>query len=117
MSYRKGARAERELQARLTEEGFACVRVAGSGHQGDSPDLIAIKSTKVYAIECKFTSKDFYRISKANVAKLNSFCSRGGCKPVIAIKFTNRGWRFYEAEGTKFEIDKGRPHLFQTTLS
>lgn len=117
MSYRKGARAERELQAKLTGERFACVRVAGSGHQGDSPDLVAVKSGKVYAIECKSTSKEFYRISKQNVAKLNNFCKRGGCKAVIAIKFTNRGWRFYEAKGTKFELERGRPHLFQTTLA
>lgn len=117
MSYRKGARAERELQAKLTDEGFACVRVAGSGHQGDSPDLVAVKSGKVYAIECKATSKNFRRISKQNIDKLNRFGKRGGCKTVIAIKFTNRGWRFYEAKGTKFEFERGRPHLFQTTLA
>lgn len=117
MSYRKGVRAERELQDRLIAEGFACVRVAGSGHKGDSPDLLAVRSGKAYAIECKATSKELYRISASDIASLNRFAERGGCTAVIAVKFTNRGWKFYESEGTKFEFEKGKPHLFQKTLA
>jgi Holliday junction resolvase len=116
MSYRKGARAERELQTSLWEDGFCVVRVAGSGRSRlPSPDLLAVKSGKVYAIECKSTAKDSRSIPKADLKSLQEFCDRGPCIPIIAVKFNNRGWRFFDID-EKFHIDKGRKHMFQKKL-
>ena len=116
MSYRKGARAERELQSKLWDEGFSVVRVAGSGRSRlPSPDLVAVKSGRAYAIECKATSKDSRSIPKSELNLLKDFCDRGGCIPIIAVKFTNRGWRFFDIS-EKFNIKNGRNHIFQTKL-
>jgi Holliday junction resolvase len=116
MSYRKGSRAERELQSKLYSDGFSVVRVAGSGRSTlPSPDLVAIKAGKAYAIECKATSKDSRSIPKKELGLLKQFCDRGGCVPVVAVKFDRRGWRFYDID-EKFHIKNGRTHLFQTKL-
>lgn len=52
-TYQKGARAERELIKYFTEHGFMCIRGAGSGVSGLSPDLLAFKGIKQYVIEAK----------------------------------------------------------------
>lgn len=49
----KGTKFERDLKHALEEKGFYVVRASGSGSDGISPDLIALHTTKKFAVECK----------------------------------------------------------------
>jgi len=53
-NYRQGADAERGLANRLTDEGYLCMRSAGSGAaQRAQPDLTAINENVILLLECK----------------------------------------------------------------
>jgi len=95
----KGANAERELLHMLSKEGFAVVRVAGSGMIAEtSADLIAGNSFKMFAIECK-TCKDKKRyLDKQQISDLKEFSRKFGFPPVIAVKFNRQGWWFIDPE-------------------
>lgn len=97
----KGAAAERELLHMLCEEGFACVRVAGSGlmsHSSqasdDSCDLLAGKFKRKYAIEVKSCKAKKKYLSKKQIENFLIFSEIFGLEPVIAIKFSRQGWFF-----------------------
>ena len=96
----KGANAERELLHMLSANGFAVVRVAGSGMIAETAcDLIAGNSSKKFAIECK-TSKEKKRyIDKQQMADLKEFAKKFGFPPLVAVKFNRQGWWFIEPEG------------------
>ena len=49
-TYRKGARAERELINFFSGRGFAVIRAAGSGVNSLSPDLLAFRRGSQHAI-------------------------------------------------------------------
>ena len=54
----KGINAERELTHQFWKQGWACVRVSGSGSmQLPLPDLLVGNSVRRLAIECKTTKK------------------------------------------------------------
>ena len=95
----KGANAERELLHMLSEQGFAVVRVAGSGMISEtSADLIAGNSFKRFVIECK-TCKDKKRyLEKQQIADLKEFACKFGFPALIAVKFNRQGWWFIEPE-------------------
>jgi Holliday junction resolvase len=95
----KGSNAERELLHMLSEQGFAVVRVAGSGMISEtSADLIAGNSFKKFAIECK-TCKDKKRyLEKQQISDLKEFAKKFGFPPIIAVKFNRQGWWFIEPE-------------------
>ncbi|MBW9222402.1 hypothetical protein KKP88_00480 [Methanothermococcus sp. SCGC AD-155-K20] len=80
--YRKGAEFERELKKMFEGGGFAVVRSAGS----HGVDLIVGKKGKLYALECKCTSKERFYISKEDIIKLIDFSETFGAHPYIAIK-------------------------------
>ena len=94
MRYRRGASAERELIRSLEKRGFAVIRSAGS----KKVDLVAGNGETYLCIEVKSTTGDRIYFSDEDMEKLLSFSSRFGGKPVIAVKFVNRSWRFFAPE-------------------
>ncbi|WP_297506734.1 Holliday junction resolvase Hjc [Thermococcus sp.] len=91
MKYRRGANAERELARMLESAGFAVVRSAGSHRV----DLIAGNGKLYLCIEVKSTGEERLYIPKEDVEKLISFSERFGGRPLLAVKFRGRGWRFF----------------------
>ncbi len=99
MSYRKGARAERELINLLRENGFAVIRAAGS----KPIDFLAAKSGKIIAFEVKYWQKN----SPLNgvFEKLQKTAEAFGALPVLAVKRRYQGWKFYILAGnSKVEV-------------
>ena len=97
MSKSKGGVYERELLRLFFESGFSGVRVAGSGASSiPSPDLVIGRDGRVLAFEVKSTVKDYVYISKSQLNNLLDFSRVFGAKPLVAVKFINRGWRFFE---------------------
>jgi len=94
MRYRRGASAERELIKMLEGAGFAVVRSAGS----KKVDIIAGNGKFHFCIEVKSTHEERLYLSQEDYEKLLSFSRRFGGTPVIAVKFVNRGWRFFNPE-------------------
>ncbi|NJF24064.1 Holliday junction resolvase Hjc [Thermococcus sp. Bubb.Bath] len=94
MRYRRGASAERELIRSLEKRGFAVVRSAGS----KKVDLVAGNGEMYLCIEVKSTTGDRIYFSDEDMDKLLSFSSSFGGRPVIAVKFINRSWRFFAPE-------------------
>lgn len=123
----KGANAERELLHMLSANGFAVVRVAGSGMISEtSADLIAGNAFKMFMIECK-TCKDKKRyLEKQQMKDLKEFAAKFGFPPIIAVKFNRQGWWFIEPEkledvGKNFAISlediKAKGMTFEQLLS
>ena len=91
-SYRKGSNTERELMKILESKGIACVRVAGSGNNG-KPDLIVSNGKKIFAIECKYTSKEYKYVDQIELENFFKFSRKFGVEGWYAIKF-KRVWKF-----------------------
>jgi len=66
-TYTKGAKAERELIKFFSSHGFAIIRAAGSGVNSLSPDILAFKHGKQYAIECKAWNSNSLSFDKEKV--------------------------------------------------
>ncbi len=112
---KKGCDAERELQHMFWKEGWACVRVAGSGStRHPSPDIIASNGKYILAIEIKVINSFYKYIKKEQVDELKEFSKKFGAQPWIAIKFKRKPWMFISVEDMKettkgyvIDIDKG----------
>jgi Holliday junction resolvase len=92
----KGSNAERELIHLFwgTKEWTAC-RVAGSGSMKyPSPDIIANKEGINLAIECKSTGGNNQYLEKREVEELVAYAKRAGARPLIAVRFDRKPWRF-----------------------
>ena len=97
MSKRKGSGYERELLRMFFDSGFSGVRVAGSGCSSmPSPDLVIGKNGSALAVEVKSTINDFVYISQEQLSNLLSFANVFGAKPMVAVKFISKGWRFFD---------------------
>ncbi|WP_297461676.1 Holliday junction resolvase Hjc [Thermococcus sp.] len=94
MRYKRGASAERELIGMLEKAGFAVVRSAGS----KKVDIVAGNGKIYLCIEVKSTHDERLYFGRDDYEKLTSFAERFGGKAVIAVKFINRGWRFFYPE-------------------
>ena len=95
MSKRKGCNAERELLHMFFNAGWVCIRAAGSGSIPlPNPDLLAGKSGKLLAIECKFVKGKAKYLKEQEIKDLVKFAKKIGAKPLIGLKFSNRGWYF-----------------------
>lgn len=89
-------------------EGFYAVRTPGSGTgKMAKPDIIATDDGELLAIEVKSTRKKYVMLNKDQVSRLLEFCRRFTVKcpkcgvkikpkPILAVRFLNRGWRFIE---------------------
>ncbi|NJE06406.1 Holliday junction resolvase [Thermococcus sp. M36] len=105
MGYRRGASAERELIKMLEDAGFAVVRSAGS----KKVDIVAGNGGLYLCIEVKSTHSDRLYFSEGDYEKLVSFARQFGGRPVVAVKFVNKGWRFFfpeqlEKSGRNYKI-------------
>jgi len=104
---RAGVQQERDLALRLWEMGFAVVRAPASGAKAKRllyPDLVAIRSGKIYVFEVKTRIKEepIY-IEKEQVEKLVEFIKRSGGKGYIAVKIigSTGGWKLVPLEMLK----------------
>lgn len=93
-SYSKGAFWERELMDRLRERGFEVVRAAGSGVAGDCPDVVALKTTKKFAVECKAWKNDVY-LEKSKFKLMQAWEQATGLPVFLAWKSPRKEWRFF----------------------
>lgn len=96
----KGSRAERELVNIFWESGFAVMRspASGSGRKHPQPDILVSDGEKIFGIETKSTSGDVVYIRKEEIEKLEKFCEKFGCDPLIGIRFDWKGWVFFRPE-------------------
>ena len=95
-SKQKGSNAERELIHLFwsTKEWTAC-RVAGSGSMKyPSPDIIANREGINLAIECKATRSNNQYLEKREVDELVEYALKAGARPLIAVRFNRKEWRF-----------------------
>ncbi len=111
MTYRKGARAERELADLLWRKGAAVIRSAGSGNLY-APDVVAIFRGQVFAFECKAWRRDVLSVSAHQMEKMEEWMRRARARLYIAWKVPYRGWFFLspsmlERKGSWFSIDVG----------
>lgn len=107
--YTKGARSERELIEILTKYGYLAVRAAGSGINGECPDIIALRNGQQFAIECKAWDKGRIAIDHSKYAVLKSW-EQQGAKTLVAWKLPYKGWRLIELA----EFEKN-PNSFSIT--
>ena len=93
--YNKGANAERELIHILFDNGFAVLRVAGSGVSPlPSPDVVALKNGKILAFECKAWKASSLAIPLADMDDEINWAKTAGAEFFIAWKIPREGWLF-----------------------
>lgn len=90
------------------EPGTYAVRTPGSGSgKLPKPDVIAVDSGELLAIEVKSTNKSYAILNSSQVERLLEFCRLFAVrcphcgaeirpKPIIAARFLNREWSFAE---------------------
>ena len=93
-TYKKGARAERELIHYFTEKGFAVIRAAGSGVNSLSPDLLAFRQGRQYAIECKAGDSGSLSFDKGRVAQMKAWAETTGITYLVGWRVSRDGWYF-----------------------
>ncbi|MFH0977883.1 MAG: Holliday junction resolvase Hjc [Candidatus Woesearchaeota archaeon] len=92
----KGINAERELLHLLWKNGWACIRVAGSGaSRYPTPDLVAGNKNRVLAIECKSGKGPYQYLEQEEIEHLVEFSKIFGAEPWIGVRFNNEDWSFY----------------------
>jgi Holliday junction resolvase len=95
----KGTGAEREIIHQFWKNGWAAIRVAGSGSiRYPTPDIVASNNLRKVAIEVKATKERAQYITKDQVNELAEFCRLFGAEAWIAVRFDNRGWFFVSLE-------------------
>ncbi|MCK5282296.1 MAG: Holliday junction resolvase [Nanoarchaeota archaeon] len=119
----KGINAERDLIHKFWANGWAAIRVAGSGStRYPSPDILAGNGVRRLAIECKCTKDNVRYLTKEEIRELIEFSRIFGAETWIAIKFNKTGWYFLSLEDIKEtknnyvitdEIAKNRGLLFE----
>lgn len=102
MSKIKGTAAEREVVHRLWAEGWAAIRVAGSGSvKYPAPDILAGNNLRKIAIECKATKSNKQYLTKKEVGELKTFSVKFGAEPWIGVRFDRDAWYFINPEDLK----------------
>jgi Holliday junction resolvase len=92
--YAKGAHYERELLHMLQAEGFKVIRAAGSGVEGDAPDLVALKTTRKLGLECKAHENAVY-LEKEKFSTYLAWEQATGVPVFLAWKVKRKQWRFF----------------------
>lgn len=111
-TYKKGARAERELIAFFSEHGFAVIRAAGSGVNSLSPDLLAFKAGRQYAIECKAWESGSLSFEKEKVASMKHWEEITGITYYIGWRVSREGWFLFPVH-----LLEEQPRTFTITLA
>ena len=95
----KGINAERDLIHMFWSNGWASVRVAGSGSMKyPSADILATNKIRKLAIECKTCIKESKYLPKEDIEQLKTFSDMFCAEPWIAIKFKGHEWYFVSLE-------------------
>lgn len=95
----KGTSAERELIHSFWSEGWAAVRVAGSGSMKyPSPDLVVSNAIRRLAVECKAVGDHKKYLKHEDVNQLLEFSQKFGAEAWLAIRFDNEDWYFFNIE-------------------
>ena len=94
-TYKKGARAERELIAFFSGKGFEVIRAAGSGVNSMSPDLLAFRKGRQYAIECKAWDSGSLSFEKDKVAMMKRWEEVTGITYLIGWRVSRDGWYLF----------------------
>ncbi|MEM2237135.1 MAG: hypothetical protein QXU87_01065 [Candidatus Caldarchaeum sp.] len=101
----------------MGEKGFYALRTPGSGSgKMAKPDIVAVDGGEFLAVEVKSSGKPYALLTAEQVARLMEFVQRFEIKcphcgkrfnpkPVAAIRFVGRGWRFIDL--SKHTIEKG----------
>jgi len=115
-TYRKGARAERELIAFFSAHGFEVIRAAGSGVNSLSPDLLAFKQGRQYAIECKAWESGSLSFPKEKVANMLRWEEVTGITYLIGWRVSREGWFLFpvhllEEKGKTFTLTLSKAKL------
>ncbi|MCQ4152952.1 MAG: Holliday junction resolvase [Archaeoglobi archaeon] len=96
---RKGSRFERDLIEELWKNGFAAIRVAGSGvSHFPCPDIVAGDGKRFFAIEVKMRSSLPLYLTEEEIEKLRRFSEVFGAEEIIALKLPRKKWRFFKPE-------------------
>ena len=66
-----------------------------------APDIIANKQGINLAIECKATSSKYQYLEKREVEELVAYAQIAGARPLIAVRFFRKEWRFLNPEDLK----------------
>ena len=91
----KGSNGERFLLKKFWENGWACLRTAGSGSMSfPAPDLIAGNKIRKVAVECKVTKDESKYFSKEEIAQLKTFSDYFGAEAWVAVKLSDTPWYF-----------------------
>lgn len=110
----RGIAGERELVHKFWANGWACIRVAGSGSSKyPSPDLLAGNNLRKLAIECKLVKNMDKYFSREELDDLKTFSVKFGAEAWVAIKFKGFDWLFINLEDLKV-TDKGFSINFET---
>lgn len=94
-TYKKGARAERELIAYFSEHGFEVIRAAGSGVNSLSPDLLAFRKGRQYAVECKAWDAGSLSFPKEKVAQMKKWEEVTGITYFVGWRVKREGWLIF----------------------
>ena len=95
--YNKGANAERELIKAFFDKGFAVLRVAGSGVSPlPSPDVVALKSGRIIAIECKAWKGNYLAIESKTFLDEVNWAKTAGAEFFVGWKVPHKGWFFIQ---------------------
>jgi|SRR3989338_2177220 len=93
-TYKKGARAERELIDHFDQKGFCVIRAAGSGGNSLSPDLLIFKRGIQYAIEAKAWEKEYLHLNKDQFLNMVKWEEVTGITSIIGWKRNRKPWVF-----------------------
>jgi len=115
-TYKKGARAERELIHFFSSHGFEVIRAAGSGVNSLSPDLLAFRQGKQYAIECKAWESGSLSFPKEKAAEMKKWEETTGITYLIGWRVNREGWLLFpvhllEEQEKTFTITLARARL------
>ncbi len=91
----KGINAERELVHAFWKNGWAAIRIAGSGSiKYPCPDVLAGKGNRRLAIECKSSAEDKKYLTRKEVEELEEFAGIFIAEPWIGVRFDKGRWFF-----------------------
>jgi len=115
-TYAKGSRAERELIHFFTEHGFEVIRAAGSGVNSLSPDILAFRQGRQYAIECKAWDSGSLSFEKEKVAQMKKWEEVTGITYYVGWRVSREGWFLFpihllEEQGKTFTITLAKAKL------
>lgn len=103
-NYSKGSRGENELIDIFYDEGYGCVRAAGSGTANrETPDILVGDGERLLAMEVKRwdSGVGYEYVSKQETHDLEWFSEKFGCEYWIAVRFDYGNFGFFKKEELK----------------